>query len=89
MLSEEEVEYLNDLEKALEDNDSFYWQEDMHELIKMLKQKDKKEQNLIEKLEENIEEYRKCMDKTDIKLNKIHYMKRIEYAKEVLKIIKE
>lgn len=47
-----------------------------------------KEQRLIEVLEEDIEEYRKCMDETDFKLNKIHYMKRIEYAKGILKTLK-
>ena len=57
-------------------------------LYKYIKQLETREQKLIEKLEEDIEEYRKCMDKTDIKLNKIHYMKRIEYAKEILKILK-
>ena len=58
------------------------------ELKKQIEQLESDKQKLIEKLEEDIEEYRKCMDKTDIKLNKIHYMKRIEYAKEILEILK-
>lgn len=45
-------------------------------------------QKLIEKLEKDIIEYRKEMENTHIKLNQIHFMKRIEYAKEILEILK-
>lgn len=82
MLSKEEIEYLNDLEKALESNDSFYWQEDMYELINMLKNKDKKEQKLIEKLEEDIENNN--FKETECLEDKGRYY----YAKEILGILK-
>ncbi len=52
MLSKEEIpEYLNDLEKALKDNDSFYWQEDMYELIQIIRKEEPDKKKLIEKLE--------------------------------------
>lgn len=51
MLSKEEIEYIEDLEKAIEDNDSFYWQEDMYELIEIIRKQHGREQKLIEKLE--------------------------------------
>lgn len=58
MLSKEEIEYIEDLEKAIEDNDSFYWQEDMYELIEIIRKQHGREQKLIEKLEERIKEYK-------------------------------
>ena len=46
-----------------------------------------KKQKLIDKLKTDIEEYRKEINSTSIKLNQLHYMKRIEYAKEILEIL--
>lgn len=52
------------------------------------KQLENKRQEVIDYLEKEIEENRKCMNKTNIKLDKLHYMKRIEYAKEILEIMR-
>ena len=45
-------------------------------------------QKLINYLEKEIEVNRKEMNNTNIKLNQIHFMKRIEYAKEILEMAK-
>ena len=45
-------------------------------------------QKLIKYLEKEIEVNRKEMNNTNIKLNQIHFMKRIEYVKEILEIAK-
>ena len=52
MLNKEEIEYIEELEKAIEDDKSFYWQEDMYELIEIIKKQNGREKKLIEKLEE-------------------------------------
>ena len=52
MLSKEEIEYIEQIEKALENNENFYWQEDMYELIEIIRKQHGREQKLIEKLEE-------------------------------------
>lgn len=61
MLSKEEIEYIEDLEKAIEDNDSFYWQEDMYELIEIIRKQHGREQKLIEKLEKDTVNITKTM----------------------------
>lgn len=57
-------------------------------LKKKNEQLENKRQEVIDYLEKEIEENRKCMNKTNIKLDKLHYMKRIEYAKEILEIMR-
>lgn len=57
-------------------------------LLEAYKQLENKQQKVIDYLEKEIEENRKCMNKTNIKLDKLHYMKRIEYAKEILEIMR-
>lgn len=54
MLSKEEIEYIEELEKAIEDDESFYWQEDMYKLIEIIRKQHGREQKLIEKLEKKI-----------------------------------
>ncbi len=55
--------------------------------IKEVDQQVLEKQKLIDKLKTDIEEFRKEMNLTSIKLNRLHYMKRIEYAKEILEIL--
>jgi len=55
---------------------------------KYIQQLENKQQKVIDYLEKEIEENRKCMNETNIKLDKLHYMKRIEYAKEILEIMR-
>lgn len=77
------VEYIEQLETKLETVTT-----QRNKLATELSDKEDDKQKLIENLEEDIAEYRKEMQNTNIKLNQIHYMKRIEYAQEILKIVK-
>lgn len=61
---------------------------DLKNLKEYIQQLENKQQKVIDYLEKEIEENRECMKKTNIKLNQLHYMKRIEYAKEILEIIR-
>lgn len=53
-------------------------------ILNYIVQEEKKEQKLIEKLKSDIKKYRIEMDQQTLTLNRIHYMKRIEYAREIL-----
>ena len=93
MLSKEEIEYIEDLEKAIEDNDSFYWQEDMYELIEIIRKQHGREQKLIEKLEEDIREetgYAKWTNSytKEISPAVTRMISKSKYAQEILSILK-
>ena len=55
--------------------------------VKEVDQQVLEKQKLIDKLKTDIEEFRKEMNLTSIKLNQLHYMKRIEYAKEIIEML--
>lgn len=90
MLSKEEIEYIQIVENVLENKENFYWQEDMYELMEIIKRQQTREQKLIEKLEKDIA--------NDYQIKKLYGDKYCtygvksistkEYAQEILSILK-
>ncbi len=87
MLNKEEIERAKSWLSAL-DAKSEYEAISKEIVLQYIEELESDKQKLIEKLEKDIEQYRKEINNTHIKLNQIHYMKRIEYAKEILAIVK-
>lgn len=85
MMSKEEIEYIEKIEKAIENNENFYWQEDMYELIEIIKKQHGREQKLIEKLEEDIRDLMNQTKENDLK-EKANY--KLLYLSKYRKILK-
>lgn len=85
MMSKEEIEYIEQIEKAIENNENFYWQEDMYELIEIIKKQHGREQKLIEKLEEDIRDLMNQTKENDLK-EKANY--KLLYLSKYRKILK-
>lgn len=86
MLNKEEIEYIEQIEKAIENNENFYWQEDMYELIEIIKKQHGREQKLIEKLEKE----KLTIESTYSQINGNYFMAqdRLDLIKEILEIVK-
>lgn len=92
MINKEEMKYVKQVENALENNKSFYWQEDMHELIQIIKRNQERDKKIIKYLKQEIN-----IDKTLYALDghiksvtiKSKYVDRKVYAREILGIFEE